>query len=117
MSLMLGGNPTPGTEGKWNITKKDLEAVLEFAKEIQRFTCRTTDREENAQPTPIPSATGSTGPDEFNNQFNLNQIKSGRHGPETSRNCLSKVKDATTHIRSNRELQSTQARSKPNSFN
>jgi hypothetical protein len=44
---MLGLKPrnhNPSTEGKWKITKKDLEAVLNFAEEIQRLIGRMADR-------------------------------------------------------------------------
>jgi hypothetical protein len=46
---MLGGKPrNPGSgEGiKWNITRKDLEAVLDFAEETQKFSNKIT-RDEN----------------------------------------------------------------------
>jgi len=58
MSLMLGGKPHNDGDGegkKWMISKKDLEAVLEFAEESQRFNSRVTG-EESTQ-----STTSSTG--------------------------------------------------------
>ena len=48
MSLMLGRKPhnNGDEEGKkWMISKKDLEAVLEFAKELQRFNSRVIGEE------------------------------------------------------------------------
>jgi hypothetical protein len=49
MALMLGGKPRNirDEEGKkWTITKRNMEAILEFAEEPQRFNSRVT-REES----------------------------------------------------------------------
>jgi hypothetical protein len=54
ISLMLGGKPhNPGTDTgrKWTISKKELEAVLEFAEETQRFVSRGTIEEERVSPS------------------------------------------------------------------
>jgi hypothetical protein len=43
VSLMLGGKPNDfrhETSGKWTISKKELNAVLDFAEETQRFINR-----------------------------------------------------------------------------
>jgi hypothetical protein len=43
LSLMLGGKPRnegTSTEGKWSITRKELDAVLDFAEDSQKFKCR-----------------------------------------------------------------------------
>jgi hypothetical protein len=43
MSLMLGEKPCndgDGKDKKWMISKRDLEVVLEFAEESQRFNSR-----------------------------------------------------------------------------
>jgi hypothetical protein len=53
MSLMLGGKPCndgDGKDKKWMISKRDLEVVLEFAEESQRFNS-TMIREESTQST------------------------------------------------------------------
>jgi hypothetical protein len=52
ISLMLGGKPGEARNGsgKWRITTKELEAVLEFAEETQRFISRVT-RDEGPQST------------------------------------------------------------------
>ncbi len=61
ISLMLGGkpyNPTSGEGTRWNITRKDLDAVPDFAEETQKFLNRIT-REENLQSSSSTFITGS----------------------------------------------------------
>ena len=60
ISLMLGGKPRDEGDGegkKWTISKRDLEAVLEFAEESQRFNSRVTG-EESTQSTTSTTSTG-----------------------------------------------------------
>jgi len=48
MSLILGGKPRDDRDKKgkkWMISKRDLEVVLEFAEESQRFNSRVTGEE------------------------------------------------------------------------
>jgi ribonuclease HI len=59
ISLMLGGKPGKVRDGlgKWRITTKELEAVLEFAEETQRFISRVP-REEGSQHTTADPPSG-----------------------------------------------------------
>jgi hypothetical protein len=61
ISLILGGKPhnlRTVAGGKWTITKKELEAALEFAEETQRFISRVTN-EGDTQSTATSTATRS----------------------------------------------------------
>lgn len=57
ISLMLGGKPgnVRNGSGRWRIAAKELEAVLEFAEETQRFISRVT-REDGSQSTAASTA-------------------------------------------------------------
>lgn len=60
ISLMLGGKPHSSrheTDGKWTISKKELDAVLDFAEETQRFSNRM---EEEYQLSTTSIITGNT---------------------------------------------------------
>jgi hypothetical protein len=53
---MLGGKPgnVRNGSGKWRITTKELEAVLEFAEETQRFISRVPREEGSQHTTAVP---------------------------------------------------------------
>jgi hypothetical protein len=53
VSLMLGGKPSEvrNETGKWRITKREFEAVIEFAEESQRFISRVTREESSTAPS------------------------------------------------------------------